>query len=216
MYSRRFDETKGMRNEIWKTLCEDFFQRYIESDATVLEIASGYCEFINNIKAKRKIAVDINPSSKEHAAKDVEFIFSSSTRLQDIEDGSVDVVFTSNFFEHLTKEDIMKVIKEVHRVLTKDGSFLVLGPNIRYSYDIFWCFFDHITPLDHESMSEALEINGFRSVDVIPRFLPYSTKTNLPKSPLLLKAYLKLPWAWGVFGKQMFVHAKKLQTQVPP
>ena len=31
-----------------------FFQKYIPEEETVLEIGAGYCEFINNIKAKKK------------------------------------------------------------------------------------------------------------------------------------------------------------------
>lgn len=70
-------------------------------------------------------------------------------------------------------------------------------------------FFDHITPLDDRSMSEALEIAGFSVVECIPRFLPYSTKSRLPKSLVGLKLYLSAPVLWKLIGKQAFIRAEK-------
>ena len=85
---------------------------------------------------------------------------------------------------------------------------MILQPNIRYCYRDYWMFFDHITPLDHHSLAEALETSGFRVVQSIARFLPYTTKSNLPKSRALVKAYLRLPVAWRLFGQQAFVVAE--------
>ena len=36
-------------------------------DATVLDLAAGHCEFINNIQAGRRIAVDLNPARRQLA-----------------------------------------------------------------------------------------------------------------------------------------------------
>ena len=195
---------------MYQVLCDKFFQKYIPQNAVVLDIAAGYCEFINNIKAKRKIALDINPDVKQFAENDVEVIISSSTDMKQIKSETVDVAFTSNFFEHLSKDDIVKTLKEVYRVLRKEGKFLVLQPNIRYCYKDYWMFFDHITPLDDRSLSEVLEVNGFKIIECRPKFLPYTTKSKLPKSIFFLKMYLKIPIIQKVIGKQAFIYAKKL------
>jgi len=42
--------------------------RFFPEDATVLEIGAGYCV---NIKAKKKIALDLNPDIKKFAEDDV-------------------------------------------------------------------------------------------------------------------------------------------------
>jgi len=86
---------------------------------------------------------------------------------------------------------------------------LILQPNIRYCASDYWMFFDHITPLDDRSMTEALEITGFSVVECIPRFLPYSTKSRLPKSLIGLKFYLNVPCLWKLIGKQAFIRAEK-------
>ena len=210
IYQRRFGEDIEFRDRMYRVLCGDFFQRYIPAEAVVLDIAAGYCEFINNIKAKKKIALDLNPDVKNYAGSDVEVVVSPSTDMNGIKDESVDAAFTSNFLEHLAKEDIVRTINEVRRVLKKDGSFLILQPNYRYCYKDYWMFFDHITALDHRSISEALEVNGFKVIECRPRFLPYTTKSRLPKSLFLIKLYLKFPPAQLIMGKQAFIHARKL------
>ena len=210
IYHRRFSKEIEFRKKMYYVLCSEFFQRYIPKNAVVLDVAAGYCEFINNIKAKNKIALDLNPNIKQYAKNDVEVIVSTSTDMERIKSKTIDVAFTGNFFEHLGRDDIVKTIKEVHRVLRKDGKFLVLQPNIRYCYKDYWMFFDHITPLDDRSLSEVLEINGFKVIECRPKFLPYTTKSKLPKSVFFLKAYLKIPIIQKIIGKQAFIYAKKL------
>lgn len=211
IYFRRFTPRIEFRKKMWKVLCEDYFQKFIKYDSTVADIGAGYCEFINNIKAKRKIAVDLNPSVKEYADTDVTVVLSNSTSINSLKDSSVDYIFISNFFEHLTKSDITRTIKEAYRILKRDGEILILQPNIRYCYNEYWMFFDHITPLDHDSLTEVLDINNFRIVKCIPRFLPFTAvKKKYPKSVLLIKLYLKFHLLYKIFGSQMFILAKKV------
>jgi ubiquinone/menaquinone biosynthesis C-methylase UbiE len=210
IYHRRFGENIESRNKIYQILCNDFFQNYIPTNAVILDVGAGYCEFINNIHAKKKIALDKNPDIKKFAKKDVQFMISSSTDMKQIKDGSIDVVFISNFFEHLNKNEIIKTINEIYRVLQKNGNFLILQPNIRYCYKDYWMFFDHITPLDDRSLSEILELNGFEIIECRPKFVPYTTKSKLPQSIFLLKIYLKFPLIQKIIGKQTFICAKKI------
>ena len=48
------------KNKIWQVLCRHFFQKWIDPESVVLDVGAGYCEFINNVYAQKKIAVDIN------------------------------------------------------------------------------------------------------------------------------------------------------------
>jgi len=208
-YKRRFGADVEFRNKMYRVLCKEFFQKYIPQDAVVLEIAAGYCEFINNIDAKRKIAVDLNPDVKKFAENNVEAIVSSSASMSQVKDNSCDVVYTSNFLEHLAKQDIIKTIREALRILKPGGKFLILQPNIRFCYKDYWNFFDHITPLDDKSISEILETNGFKVTESLPKFLPYSTKSRFPQAVFLIKIYLKIPILRYFFGKQAFICAQK-------
>jgi ubiquinone/menaquinone biosynthesis C-methylase UbiE len=210
IYKRRFGGDRDFRDRMYKVLCLDHFQKYVPRDSVILDLAAGYCEFINNIDARERIAVDINPDVTRYAARGVKTILSSSTDMKAVDDSSVDIVFAGNFFEHLTKEDIVKTVREIHRVLKDSGRVLVLQPNIRYCYKDYWMFFDHVSPLDDRSMSEALEANGFKVIECIPRFLPYSTKSMMPKSIFLLRLYLRVHLLRRVFGSQAFICADKI------
>lgn len=208
MYDRRFAGEAKFRSAMWQLLCRSFFQRYIDRNATVLEIGAGHCEFINSIDARNKIAVDLSTDTHLYAAPGVRVIHSASTDLSALDDHSVGVAFASNFFEHLSRPDILTTLRELRRVLVPGGRLLILQPNIRYCYRDYWMFFDHITPLDDHSLVEALQLSGFEATEVIRRFLPFTTKSALPKSLLLLRIYIAVPLLWRLFGAQSFVVAR--------
>ena len=207
-YQRRFSPDIEFRQEMWRVLCEDFFQQFIPPESRVLEIGAGYCEFINNIQAAHKTAVDMNPETQKFAAQGVQVILTDVTNMVDIDNGSADIIFASNFFEHLERESILATLRQCHRILVPEGKFIILQPNIRFCQRDYWMFFDHITPIDDRGLTEALEVSGYAVTRVIDRFLPFTTKSRLPKSLFLLRAYLRLPLAWKIFGAQALLVAQ--------
>jgi SAM-dependent methyltransferase len=209
IYARRFNPDLKFRNEMWKILCRDFFQKYIDPDSRILEIGAGYCEFINQIHAAEKTALELNPDVRSYAAAEVRIIQDRSSRMNAVSDHSVEVVFASNFFEHLSREEILATFREVYRVLVPGGKFMVLQPNIRFCGKDYWMFFDHLTPIDDRAFVEALEICGFELQELITRFLPFTTKSRLPRSPFLLRLYLRLRMVWPLFGQQSFILSRK-------
>jgi SAM-dependent methyltransferase len=211
IYKDRFEQTGLQRRDrVWKVLCKSFFDRRIPKQASVLELACGYGEFINNISADRKFAVDINPDAAGHLERDVVFFNVPATDLSVVGRDVADVVFTSNFLEHLhDKSECDAVLAAVLDVLRPGGTFIVMGPNIRYAYRQYWDFYDHLLPLSDLSLAEGLRAAGFRIAENIPRFLPFSMNNNAPTHDLLVRAYLALPIAWKVLGKQFLVTAVK-------
>jgi SAM-dependent methyltransferase len=211
LYRFRFEEsTLPAKMKIWQVLCKHYFQQYIGPEADVLDVACGYGEFINNIHARKKYAVDLNPDTKRLLNQDVHFCETGANDMRTVASSSMDVAFTSNFLEHLeSKEACNDVLREVLRVLRPGGKFIVMGPNIRYLPGEYWDFYDHHLPLSHLSLEEGLSINGFRVTRNIPRFLPYTTRSALPQHPLLVRLYLKMPFAWPVLGRQFLLVAEK-------
>ncbi len=212
IYATRFPEAERIeKDRIWETLCTRFFQRYIPEDATVLDLAAGYCEFINHIHARRKIAVDLNPETATFAAPDVEFVLEPSDHMRSIGDATVDRVFVSNFFEHLPNTDaFLATLQEIRRVLRIGGKVLILQPNIRYLNGKYWDFLDHSLALTDRRLVEALELTGFTPTEVRPQFLPYTTKSRFPKASFLIAWYVRLPLLWKIFGKQAWVVAERV------
>ena len=179
----RFNEAEQRAKErAWKILCEPFFQRFIDPSSTLLEIACGNGEFTRNIRAASKKAIDLNPESRERVDRDVEFHLTSVDKMDAIASETVDVFFTSNFFEHLSNKLVMDaVLAEAFRVLKPGGRFIMMQPNIENCASDYWDFYDHHLPLSHLSASEALATKGYEIALVIPKFMPYSTKSALPK-----------------------------------
>ena len=213
IYQTRFDPaTLKAKRELWDVFVEQFLQRYIPADAAVADIGGGYCEFINAVRCQKKYVIDLNPDVKRYADPEVEIIMSDASEIGALPDGSLDVAFASNFFEHLPSKDILfEVLAEIRRVLKGGGKLLIMQPNIKYAYREYWDFIDHHLPLTENSLGEALMVSGYRIAECIPRFMPFSVNsTRIPKSTKLLRIYLKMPLFWKLFGKQTFMVGVKV------
>jgi SAM-dependent methyltransferase len=210
IYQRRFDRRLAYRNRLWQTLVDSYFQRLVPLDAAVLDLGCGYGEFINSIHCRRKLAMDLNPRSRTHLAPGVELLAQDCSSRWPLADGSLDVVFSSNFFEHLPdKLALRQTLLEAARCLRPGGKLIALGPNIKYVQGAYWDFWDHFLCLTEMSLGEALENNGYRVVQSHPRFLPYTT-VNAPEYPsAFIRLYLSLPVIWPLFGRQFLVVAVK-------
>jgi ubiquinone/menaquinone biosynthesis C-methylase UbiE len=207
VYRQRFNDT-GMRKALWTILTEEFFQKFVSKDDIVLDVPCGYGEFINTISCKKKYAADINKDAKKYINKDVTFLLDSSTKLSLPKD-SVDKVFVSNFFEHLTHEDIELTIREFMRVLKPGGQVLILQPNIRFASKDYWMFFDHITPIDDRALEEAFVALDFSLKKRILKFVPFTTRSRYPAKAFFVKLYIRMPVLWKIFGKQTFLIFEK-------
>jgi SAM-dependent methyltransferase len=214
IYARRFPENDPVRarwrRALWQVLVDGFFSRWIPHEGTVLDFGCGQGEFINAVRARRRIAVDARPDLERHLATGVEFICTPDIRLPQIADGTVDVVFCSNLLEHLPdRKTVTMLLRECARVLRPGtGRLLVLGPNLRYTGASYWDFFDHVLPFTDRSLVEALATANFAPEKLIPRFLPYTT-VGSPRVPVVLvRWYLRLPLCWRVLGGQFFAVAR--------
>jgi SAM-dependent methyltransferase len=193
LYRHRFSEVERERKDaIWRVLCVNFFQKFVRADRdTVLDIACGLGEFSRHIKAQRKIGIDLNTDSVKLLPKEVEFHLTSAE-------------------EHMPhKAGVDKVLAEILRVLRPGGTYIALQPNYRFCYDVYWDFYDHHTALSDRSCAEAFAQAGFDIQLLIPKFLPFTTKTKLPTHPFFVRLYLAVPLAWKIMGKQFLIVGRK-------
>lgn len=143
-------------------------------------------------------------------APDVRFLQQDCSARWQCEDASLDVVFTSNFFEHLPGKHALKLaLEEAFRCLKPGGKLLALGPNIRFLPGEYWDFWDHHLALSDRSLAEGLESCGFVVAENHDRFLPYTMVNRREQPLLLLSLYLKLRPVWKFFGRQFLVVAVK-------
>ncbi len=207
IYYNRFQNDIDSRNDRWQVLCLSYFQKYISPKDVVMDIGAGYCEFINNIHCSKKYAVDINPDTAKYAAPGVIFLKYPGVGLPQKYYGKMNVVFMSNFLEHLaSKEEVIAVLQTARRLLTPTGKLIILQPNIDLTREKYWDFIDHKIALNGNSVIEALEISGFNKINFTKRFLPLTTKSALPQNAFLVKAYLSLPSFLRPFaGQSIFI-----------
>jgi hypothetical protein len=120
------------------------------------------------------------------------------------------VVFTSNFFEHIpTKEGLRATLCEAYRCLTPGGKIICMGPNIKYLPGKYWDFWDHFLPLTELSLSEVLELVGFRVQQCYPRFMPFTMVEGIRWPMLFVRTYVNAPIFWPLFGRQFLVIATR-------
>ena len=211
LYADRFQAADlPVRSAIWKVLCEEFFSRHVGPTDTVVDLGAGYCEFINHVVCRRRIAVDVNPDVWRFAGPGVEVLNESCLAVSSLPEGTADVVFLGNVLEHLRdKAQVLDALREGRRLLRPGGRLMILQPNIRFLADVYWDFFDHHVPLSDRSLVEALGLVDMRVTVCVPRFLPYTTKSRLPKGRLFVRLYLRCPPAWRILGKQAFIVAER-------
>jgi SAM-dependent methyltransferase len=194
------------RDVLWQTLWRAFFRHRVPKNACVLDLGSGYGQFINNVVARRRIAIDSWPGFADHLVPGVEAITGDVTDLSMIDDLSVDFAFASNLFEHLTQSQLGLTLSALTKKLAPLGTLTILQPNYRYAFREYFDDYTHVTVWSHVSLADFLVANGFEIVELLPRFLPLTIKSRLPVWPFLIRTYLALPVK--PLGKQMLVVAR--------
>ncbi|MDP9054005.1 MAG: class I SAM-dependent methyltransferase [Acidobacteriota bacterium] len=210
IYNQRFSGLQDYRREIWEVLCRDIFSRYVCPNSTVLDLGSGYCEFINEIAAARKYAMDLNPATALRAQEGISVIQQDCSEEWPLSSASLDVIFTSNFFEHLPdKFALERTIHSGFRCLKPGGRLIAMGPNIRYTGPAYWDFYDHYIALTDVSLTELLLKCGFEVERSWAQFLPYTMSDGRKYPAWVLSAYLRIEALWKIFGKQFLIVARK-------
>jgi SAM-dependent methyltransferase len=210
VYGNRFDAVREYRQRVWRVLVEKFFQRFVPNNTVVLDLGCGYGEFINALSAGTKFGMDLNPQTKENLNEDVKFLQQDCSMRWPVDEASLDLVFTSNFFEHLANKTALgRTLEQVFRCLKPGGRLIAMGPNIKFAGGRYWDFWDHYLPLTETSLSEGLVVRGFEIEECYARFLPY-TMVGARQYPLwCITAYLRVPLLWRWKGEQFLVIARK-------
>jgi hypothetical protein len=196
------------RDVLWESLWRYCFSTMVRPTDCVLDLGAGYCNFINTVVARRRIAIDAWDGFLLHLAPGIEHRVGRVTDLDFLSDGAVDVAFASNLFEHLTKDELSTVLDVLRRKLAKTGTLTILQPNYRYAYREYFDDFDHKSVYSHISLVDFLVANGYKVFQVEPRFMPLSIKGHLPVTPFLIRAWLASPFK--PTGKQMLIRARPL------
>jgi SAM-dependent methyltransferase len=203
LYEARFDEREvSAKDAVWREIVR-YLRRHIDPNAPVLDLACDRGHFIRWVEAPERWATDVR-DMREALPLDVTFLQASGLDLGGaLPAGHFGTIFMSNYLEHLESSDaVIDQLRVVSELLRPAGRVIVLQPNIRLVGPRYWDFIDHRVALTERSLLEAAELASLRTVELVTRFLPYSTKGRLPTAPGLVRAYLAFRPAWWLMGKQ--------------
>jgi len=193
------------RAYVWREIA-----RYVSRDApnakVAVELGPGYCDFINAFSADQKIAFDLNSEMSEFADAGVDLRIQDASHLSDLPPGSVDLIFASNFLEHLDESEAIQLLSAARQALSDQGRLILLQPNHRRCADHYFDDPTHKTIFDDQSIGEWLRKCGLRPRRIVPGLLPFSMKSRLPKWPLLVRLYLNSPFR--PLAAQMYIVAE--------
>lgn len=204
-HNSRFTQD-SRRQVLWQALWRYYFRHKIKPEDTVLDLGCGYGCFINQVKAKKRIALDEWPDFPNHIEPGIDTVITKMTNLSQIKDSSVDFAFASNVFEHMTKDDICATLAALKRKLTTQGHLTLLQPNYKYCSSEYFDDYTHISVWSHISMADFLRANDYEVTEVQARFLPLTIKSGFPVHPYLIGLYLLSPFK--PMGKQMLLVAR--------
>lgn len=210
----QFDEKeeRKKRSELWAAIVDGYLQRLISlaPKGRLLDVGSGWGEFINAVKSPQKFAIDYESSFARFLDSDVAFSVQDMCSLA-FTDKCFDTIFASNVLEHLrTRDEVLKSLTEFYRILKPNGELIILQPNFKYCFRNYFDFFDHYCAYTEQSMVEGLRLARFEKFErVIDKFLPFTTKSRLPQWAWLVRLYLRMPIAWRMFGQQFLIVARK-------
>ena len=210
-YHRTRFEFDQRRETLWRSLFQFYFQRWIREDDCVLELGAGYCHFINNVRARRRIALDLWDEMPNFLNPGIESHVGNVTDLSFLKNGSVDFAFASNLFEHITQDEFSDVLCQLETKLSGRGVLCLLQPNYRYAYREYFDDYTHITVYSHLTMCDFLRAHGYEIVNCKPRFVPLTVKSRLKISPILIWLYLKSPLK--PLGKQLLIVARPSRSR---
>ncbi len=200
------------RDRVWREIVR-YHEKFIPTNSVVVDLGAGYCDFINNVKAAKKYAVDTSPETPNYKKEDVIFLQNPAWDLSSLGENSVDVVHASNLFEHFDDSELKKVMGEIDRVLKIGGKIILMQPNYKLAYKHYFDDYTHKKVWSDVSLHDFLVAHDFKIVLAKPKFLPFSMKSDsslIPRSlvPFIVRTYLHFPIK-PFAGQMLFVAEKK-------
>ena len=186
--------TDPARTVVWGVVA-DHLAPWIPPAGHVLEIGAGYCDWINHVRAGRRLAVDIWPGVLRHTGTGVEGrVLDVATSLDSLGERVFDVVLASNVLEHFDPDTASRITGQVASLLKPGGRFVLVQPNFRHAWRRYFDDYTHRSIFTDVSLPALLRAHGFEIERVQPRFLPYSMRgAGALARPWLVRAYLRSP-----------------------
>lgn len=196
------------RSVVWKEIVRYLESRFEMGDS-ILEVGCGYGDFISNVKAPNRFAVDLDDSMGKYLPKDVVFKASSIVEIEKLfAKESMSFIFSSNLLEHLSRNEIDRFFETAHSLLRPNGLLGIMMPNYKRAFREYFDDYTHVTPISDIGLADWLAASGYTKLYLHPGFMPFSVKDSwIPITPFLVFMWLRSPLKPR--GKQMLIIVRK-------
>ena len=138
-----------------------------DEESRILDIAvgSGHCSIpLLSAGYKNLYGIDIDPYNFKILEEKGISCFQVDVESEPFpfEEGSMDAVLSFHLIEHLREATLF--MSESHRVLDKGGHLILVTPDWRRQYKIFWRDHTHVRPYDKESIARLLRCFDFQVI----------------------------------------------------
>jgi cyclopropane fatty-acyl-phospholipid synthase-like methyltransferase len=139
----------------------------------VLDLGSGtgeLCWLANYMGAESVVGVNLSQDEIDFAKPYVQATFICQdiiSYLTQCPAESVDVIYALNILEHLTKDDLVKVLDHSRRVLKKGGQLIAMVPNATSAYGAMTRYWDitHLQSFTPSSVQQLMRLCGFSTAE---------------------------------------------------
>ena len=208
VYEFRFAGLSQVKKDATWALVTRWIESKLGNPKSVLDPAAGRGEFIMASRALERWACDLS-DQRDSWPTGVTARFGNIYDI-DLPEDYFDLIFVSNFLEHLaTPDDVYKYLMQLRKSLKPGGKLAIMGPNFRFSANEYYDFADHLLPLSDRTVEEHLAAADLQHQLTISRFLPLSFRSQRFSNPWLVKLYLAVPIFWRLFGRQFFIVATR-------
>ncbi len=208
VYQFRFAGLAQEKKDATWALVTRWIESKLGNPRSVLDPAAGRGEFIISSQATERWACDLS-DQRTSWPTGITTRFGDIYKV-DLPEKHFDLIFVSNFLEHLaTPDEIYRYLVQLRKSLKPGGKLAIMGPNFRYCAKEYYDFADHLLPLTHRTIEEHLAAADLQHQLTISRFLPLSFRSQRFSNLWLVKLYLAVPIFWRLFGRQFFIVATR-------
>lgn len=183
-------EPLAARARVWRHVAAHLASRWPELRGRVVDLGAGTCDFINQLPAAERFAIDRWTGLPAHAAAGVTPLVQDATASLPT---GLDAVFASNLLEHLSIEEAVACLASVRRGLRPGGILACVQPNFRLAWRRYFDDFTHRTVFTDVSLSDLGRSCGLEPCHVAPRFMPLTMKSAGARLSCLVPLYLWSP-----------------------
>jgi 2-polyprenyl-3-methyl-5-hydroxy-6-metoxy-1,4-benzoquinol methylase len=180
---------------------------------SILEVGSGRCEILSEFKKLGLItyAVDSAESAKEYAEHAGAYFeigeVSNTSGLEFFKNTSFDFIYSKSFVEHLHNPETFA--ENAFQRLKFGGKFVALTPDFESNYMIFYDDITHVKPFTQKTMSQMLELVGYKNLEVFRfRQLPSTWNSQTMNMCAFLSAKIAKPRSknkWFRWSRELMI-----------